>query len=107
MKRILTGLLALFSLSTIAQETVKETGMHFEHGTWAEIKAKAKKENKNIFMDAYTTWCGPCKMMAKNIFPLPEAGEFFNANYINVKVQLDTTKNDDEYIKGWYRDAHD
>jgi thioredoxin-related protein len=107
MKQILTGLFALFCMAGIAQQTSKETGMQFEHGTWAEIKAKAKKENKNIFMDAYTTWCGPCKMMAKNIFPLPEAGEFFNANYINVKVQLDTTKNDDEYIKGWYKDAHD
>jgi len=104
MKKILTVLsLALFAVATNAQET----GMHFEHGSWAEIKAKAKKENKMIFMDAYTTWCGPCKMMAKNIFPLPEAGKFYNANYINVKVQLDTTKADDDYIKGWYKDAHD
>lgn len=30
----------------------------FEHGTWEEIKAKAKAENKLIFMDAYTSWCG-------------------------------------------------
>ncbi len=105
MKKILTGVLAFFCFSAYAQEA--ETGIHFEHGSWAEIKAKAQKEHKNIFMDAFTTWCGPCKMMAKNIFPLPEAGEFFNKNYINVKVQLDTSKNDNDYIKGWYADAHD
>ena len=99
----------LMAIASNAQlsTTVKEgPGMHFEHGKWSEILAKAKKENKMIFMDAYTTWCGPCKMMAKNIFPLPEAGEFFNANYINVKVQLDTTKTDNEYVQSWYKDAH-
>lgn len=39
----------------------------FEKGTWEEVKEKAAKENKPIFVDAYTTWCGPCKWMAKNI----------------------------------------
>jgi hypothetical protein len=44
--------------------------------------------------------------MAKEVFPLAETGEFFNANFINVKAQLDTTKNDSEEIKARYQDAH-
>jgi thioredoxin-related protein len=84
-----------------------QTGMHFEHGlSWAQILAKAKAENKHIFMDAFTTWCGPCKMMARDIFPQEEVGKFFNASYLNVKVQLDTTKNDNEEVKSWYADGH-
>jgi thiol-disulfide isomerase/thioredoxin len=84
-----------------------QQGMVFEHNTtWKAILAKAKKENKPIFMDAFTTWCGPCKYMSANIFPMPAVGEFFNSNYINVKVQLDTAKEDNEEIKKWYADAH-
>ncbi len=79
----------------------------FEHGpTWKEVQAKAKAENKYIFMDAFATWCGPCKYMAKNIFPQEAVGEFFNSKYINVKVQLDTTDSDNEEVKKWYADAH-
>lgn len=101
---LIWGFIALFAFAATAQQT----GMQFEHHTtWKAIQEKAKKENKYIFMDAFTTWCGPCKMMAAKIFPLPEVGEFFNANYINVKVQLDTTKNDNEEVKAWYKDAHD
>lgn len=85
-----------------------QQGMKFEHGrSWADIQAKAKAENKYIFMDAFTTWCGPCKYMAANIFPMENVGSFFNDKFINVKVQLDTTKNDNDEVKSWYADGHD
>jgi thiol:disulfide interchange protein len=43
-------------------------GIRFEHGlSWAQVKEKAKAENKYIFMDCYATWCGPCKAMDKNV----------------------------------------
>lgn len=32
------------------------------------IKEKAKKENKYIFMDCYATWCGACKMMEQEVY---------------------------------------
>jgi thioredoxin-related protein len=100
MKKI-TLLLFLFSISfTIFSQ---EQGMKFEHNTtWKKVLAKAKAENKFIFIDCYTTWCGPCKMMSKNIFPLREVGEFYNKNFINIKIQLDTTKDDDKEVKSWF-----
>lgn len=104
MKQVFTALLFGLSLSLSAQES----GIQFEHNTtWQAVLEKAKKENKYIFVDAFTTWCGPCKMMAKNIFPKPEVGAFINTNFINLKVQLDTTKNDNAEVKAWYKDAHD
>lgn len=86
-----------------AQQTV---GVKFEKKlSWKEIKQRAKNENKFIFLDAYTTWCGPCKYMSVNIFPQAKVGGFFNKNFISVSVQIDTTKEDNESIKSWYNDA--
>lgn len=64
-------------------------GIQFEHGTFKEALAKAKKENKMIFMDCYTSWCGPCKQVAKNIFPQKKVGDFYNKNFINVKFDME------------------
>ncbi|MGE0638268.1 MAG: DUF255 domain-containing protein [Bacteroidia bacterium] len=84
MKHLFTLILASFLISSaFAQEIA------FETGTWAEIKAKAKKENKLIFMDAFTTWCGPCKWMAKNIFTDKAVADYYNANFINAKIDME------------------
>jgi|SRR5579863_475042 len=81
-------------------------GMHFEQGmSWQQILAKAKKENKFIFVDCYTTWCGPCKFMAKEIFPLKETGDAVNPNYICVGIQIDSTGEDPVSVKFSRRDA--
>jgi len=86
----------------------QEKGVHFEHNlSWTEIKAKAKVENKFIFIDLFTTWCGPCRYMSSTIFPTEEAGNFMNDKFVCVKVQLDTTDNDNAQVKSWYKDGHD
>jgi len=64
-------------------------GIHFEEGDWQTVKAKAAKENKLIYLDIYTTWCGPCKMMAAKYFPAKEAGDYFNAHFINYKIDAE------------------
>ena len=69
MKHVILALLSGISIAVAAQPT----GIQFEHNTtWQAVLDKAKQENKYIFVDAFTTWCGPCKMMAKNIFPKPD-----------------------------------
>lgn len=104
MKNLVLAVVFLASITVYGQH---ETGIHFEHAaSWKAVKEKAKAENKYIFMDAFTTWCGPCKLMTKNIFPLPEVGNFFNEHYISLKVQLDTTSRDNADVKSWYADAH-
>ena len=102
MKKLIL-LVLLLPLLTKAQET----GIHFEHGaSWEQIKAKAKAENKFIFMDCYTTWCVPCQNMSANIFPLEEVGDFMNGKFISVKVQLDMFYGDNEEVRSWYADGH-
>ncbi|HHG84150.1 MAG TPA: DUF255 domain-containing protein, partial [Bacteroidetes bacterium] len=62
--------------------SMKAQGIKFFHGTFAQAKAKAKKENKLIFMDAYTSWCGPCKWMAANTFTDASVGAYFNQHFV-------------------------
>lgn len=67
-----------------------EKGIQFVEGNWASILKKAKAENKVIFFDAYTTWCGPCKLMQKNVFTQANVAEVFNKNFINVKFDMES-----------------
>ena len=71
-----------------AEASVKE-GIHFEHGIFTELLSKAQKENKMIMVDAYASWCGPCKWMAKNIFPNDTVAEFYNKNFISAKIDME------------------
>lgn len=76
-------------------------GIKFVEENWAKARAEAKKQNKLIFLDAYTSWCGPCKMLKRNTFPDKEAGEFFNKNFIN--VALDMEKGDGPAVAQTYQ----
>jgi thiol-disulfide isomerase/thioredoxin len=70
-------------------------GIEFFHGTWSEALAKAKSEEKLIFVDAYASWCGPCKRMAAQTFTQPKAGEFYNSNFICMKIDMEKPENSD------------
>ena len=71
------NLLYTVLLSFIVLPAVQAQGIEFFHGTWAEALEKAKTEEKIIFVDAFASWCGPCKRMASQTFPDPEAGNYF------------------------------
>jgi thioredoxin 1 len=66
-----------------------EKGIQFTEGSWASLLKKAKRENKLIFLDAYTTWCGPCKQLQKNVFTREDVAGVFNGNFINVKIDME------------------
>jgi thioredoxin-related protein len=48
--------------------------------------AKSTSSNKPIFIDTYTDWCGWCKHMDKEIFSDQEVANYFNENFICMKV---------------------
>lgn len=70
--------------------TAPGKGVNFNDGkTFSEVLALAKKEGKPVFVDCYTSWCGPCKMMANKEFPKKEAGDYFNKKFVNWKVDME------------------
>ena len=57
-----------------------------------EALAAQEKEPKKIFMDVYTKWCGPCKMLDRNTFSDKKVIEFVNKNYYAVKFNAEGTE---------------
>ena len=83
LKLIFSCSLLIISLTCPAQ------GISFFDGAWKEALEVAKKDDKIIFVDAYAKWCGPCKRMARDVFTQGKVGDFFNANFINLKIDME------------------
>jgi len=79
----------LILLAFLLNSTSFAQGIEFFHGDLEEALVKAEEEGKLIFVDCYTTWCGPCKRMAKTAFKDDAVGEFYNDNFINLKIDME------------------
>ena len=83
MKKIITIVLAVFAITASAQTNFNEGK------TFQQILNQAKAEGKPVFIDCYTSWCGPCKQMATKVFPQKEAGDYFNSKFVCWKVDME------------------
>jgi thiol-disulfide isomerase/thioredoxin len=81
------SILLLFLFVSMGQSIAG--GIEFFHGTWEEALEESKTQDKPIFVDAFTTWCGPCKRMAATVFTAETVGEFYNANFICMKIDME------------------
>lgn len=84
MKKLFILCVSLFIAGLTQAQTV-----FMENESWATVKEKAVKENRMIFMDCYTSWCGPCKGFAQNVFPRPEVGKFLNSHFVCCKYDME------------------
>lgn len=88
MKQILFFLLIICAFAP--KVSAQDPGVRFEKGVeWKQVVKKAKKAKRLIFLDCYTSWCGPCKMLANNVFPNDTVGAFFNKHFINAKYDME------------------
>lgn len=94
--------IVLFMVSThILMGQEEQVGIRFmDNWPWEEVLKQAKRQNRMIFMDCYTVWCGPCKALAKTVFPQKEVGDFFNAHFVNVKYDME--KGDGKMLREKY-----
>jgi thiol:disulfide interchange protein len=83
MKTFLFCVFCLVSTASIAQ------GVKFEKLSLEDALKKARQENKLIFIDVYTVWCGPCKLLDERIFTKSEVGSALNKDFISLKINAE------------------
>lgn len=76
-------------LASAVSLSAQNRSITFDASSFVDLKAKAAQENKLIFIDAYTTWCGPCRLMASTVFMNDTAADFYNPNFINAKIDME------------------
>jgi thioredoxin-related protein len=86
MKFVVSLLFLIISLGIQAQE-IEWMGMN------EALKVqKNADEPKKIFMDAYTDWCGPCKLLDKNTFANEDVANYINTHFYPVKFNAEGTE---------------
>lgn len=54
------------------------------------VMEQAMAQNKMVFLDFYTDWCTPCKLMEEDVFTDPSIGKYFNENFLSMKVNAES-----------------
>ena len=83
MKKILFSVICLMLTMTVQAQT------NFRELTFDQAAAAAKSEGKLVFVDVMTSWCGPCKMMARDVFPQKKVGDFMNEKFVSIKIDAE------------------
>lgn len=94
---LLTGLsLLVFSFRSMENHpeskgltTTSLSGIKFSKISFEKAVKQARSSGKLIFIDVHTSWCGPCKEMAKTTFTDAEVGKVFNQRFINLKIDAE------------------
>lgn len=97
------ALLSLSSFSTInniynlikENPSVKSKPIKFIENSFSTALKKAKAEHKFIFVDAYATWCGPCKQLKNTTFKDSQTADFFNQNFVNLSIDMEKEEGKD------------
>ncbi len=96
MRKLTLTLIAIFAIMVSFAQ-----GIDFSSERFADAVERAKAEKKLVFVDIYTTWCGPCKQMADNIFPLKSVGDLYNKNFICLKIDAEQSEDGIEVAKNY------
>jgi thioredoxin-related protein len=94
MKKLLSISFAVFAIANAGYSQIK-----FENISLADAMTKAKAEKKKIFVDVYTSWCGPCKILDANVFSDKKVGERMTEEYISVKLENEKSEFRGDFTK--------
>lgn len=96
------GSILLFLLLLATMGMAQNRSIAFEETKeWQEITAKARKAGKMIFVDCFTSWCGPCKMLATKVFTNDAVADYFNEHFVSAKFDMEKDKDGMAHKKAW------
>lgn len=81
--------LLLLALAASLALQAQNREIQFMSGDFDEALQKARQSGKLLFLDCQTSWCGPCKLMAKEVFTVDSVADFFNTNFICLKKDME------------------
>lgn len=104
MKSIVGVICFIFCCSICVRgQELSNSKVHWvKNKNWSEIKKIAASLNRPIFIDCYTTWCGPCKFLDREVYTNDSVGMRLNKDYVCLRLQFDQTEKDDPAIRSWY-----
>lgn len=86
-------LLTIVGAAAAQQPSSKNTApvneIVFSNKTWKMLAMEAQKKGQYIFVDAYATWCGPCKLLKSTTFKDKTTAAYFNKNFINYTIDME------------------
>ena len=61
----------------------------FQELTFAQALERAKEQNKVVFVDFYTTWCGPCKALDKTTWKDERVATWLGEKTVPLKIDAE------------------
>ena len=83
-----TTLILVISMFALLQTNAQQ--INYVDTNWKVVVQMAKSSGKYIFIDAYTEWCGWCKVMDKKTFTDSKVIELMNGKFIPLKMDMET-----------------
>ncbi len=88
MKRLLCLIIALCAVLLVHAQGVEWKKISLEQAL--KVASLGEDGKTHVFVDCYTSWCRPCQMMLKNVFPTKECGDWFNPRFVNIKINMES-----------------
>ncbi len=100
MKRILIFICSLLPLllftcnssknvSSSTSKPITSSGLFVSSETLTNVLDEAQSIDKIVFVDMYTTWCVPCKVMDDEVYTDPSVLDFLKEHMISYKVDAE------------------
>lgn len=74
------------SKKAIKMDRDKENVQFYRTDDVWNVLDHAAKEGKPVYVDIYTDWCLPCKMMNESVYADKEMSDYLNENFVCYKV---------------------
>lgn len=67
-----------------------QANVDFRKGSYEDVQKEAGYEGKLVFVSFSAIWCAPCKVMDQYTYGNQQVGDYANANFLAMKLDVDS-----------------